>query len=54
MVNFTVEWCIKNIFVLEDWNCENIIKDQITLNKHSINVSWRMFVHNFKKTLLER
>jgi len=33
---------------------ENKIKDQITLNKHSINVTGRLFVHNFERTLPER
>ncbi len=29
---------------------ENIIKGQITLSKHSINVSGRMLVHNLSRT----
>ncbi len=32
---------------------ENIIKEQITLNEHSINVTGRTSVHNFEKTLSE-
>lgn len=29
-------------------NIQNTIKDQITLNEHSINVTVEMFVQNFK------
>lgn len=32
---------------------ENVIKDHITLNKHSINVIRRTFVQNFEGTLPE-
>ncbi len=33
---------------------ETVIKDQITLNEHSINIPGRMFVRNFERTFPER
>ncbi len=38
-----------NCFVCKHF--ENIIKDQITFNTCSINVTRRTFVHNFERTL---
>ncbi len=40
------EWWIKIVF-------ENNIKDQRTFNESPINVTGRMFVHNFEKALPE-
>lgn len=39
---------MNNVFVLK---MENIIRDQITQNKCSMNVTWRTFIHNFEGTL---
>lgn len=32
----------------------NIIKEQITLDDHAINITGRTFFHNFEKTLPEQ
>lgn len=40
--------------VLYDTRVKNVIKDQITLNMQSINVTGGTFVHNVERTLSER